>query len=97
MSRSILKNKKQTIFIGLISMMIIFSNNPVSIEVVLEFMGVLSIPEMQQLVAAIIFEETPRFRHDNVVGHLIGDLLVYYADLMIYTDSTIFGECFSLI
>ena len=78
-------------------MMIIFSNNPVSIEVVLEFMGVLSIPEMQQLVAAIIFEETPRFRHDNVVGHLIGDLLVYYADLMIYTDSTIFGECFSLI
>ena len=58
----------------------------------LEFMGVLSVPEMQQLVAAIIFEETPRFRHNNVVGHLIGDLLVYYADLMIYVDNTIYGK-----
>ena len=67
-------------------------NNPVSIEVVLEFMGVLSIPEMQELIAAIIFEDTPRYRYNNVVGHLIGDLLVYYADLMIYTDSTVFGE-----
>ena len=76
--------------------MYISSNNPVSIEVVLEFMGVLSVPEMQQLVAAIIFEQTPRYRYNNVVGHLIGDLLVYYADLMIYVDSTVFGRCSDL-
>ena len=55
-------------------------------------MGVLSVPEMQQLVATVIFEETPRYRYDDVVGHLVGDLLVYYADLLLYQDDTIFGK-----
>ena len=70
----------------------VFSNNPVNIDILLEFMGVLSIPEMQQLVATVIFEETPRYRYNDVVGHLVGDLLVYYADLLLYQDNTIFGK-----
>lgn len=60
-----------------------FSNNPESIEVMLEFMGRLSVREMQSLVATVLFEATPRYRYNDVVGHLIGDLLVYYADLLI--------------
>lgn len=67
------------------------SNNPESIEVMLEFMGRLSVREMQSLVATVLFEATPRYRYNDVVGHLIGDLLVYYADLLI-TDPP-FGKC----
>lgn len=69
----------------------LYSNNPVTIEVMLEFTGRLSVPEMQQLVATVIFEDTPRYRYNEAVGHLIGDLLVYYADLLLYQDNTIFG------
>ncbi|WAR28403.1 NOTC2-like protein [Mya arenaria] len=68
-----------------------FGNNPVNIEILLEFMGQLSIPEMQQLVATVIFEDTPRYRYEQVVGHLIGDLLVYYADLLLYNYNVPFG------
>lgn len=67
------------------------SNNPVTIQVMLEFTGRLSVPDMQQLVATVIFEDTPRYRHNDAVGHLIGDLLVYYADLLRYQDNTPFG------
>ena len=67
-------------------------NNPVSIEIMLEFMGHLSVPEMQQLVATVIFEDTPRYRYNQAVGHLIGDLLVYYADLLLYQYNVPFGR-----
>ncbi|XP_052225149.1 uncharacterized protein LOC127840777 [Dreissena polymorpha] len=61
-----------------------FGKSPVSVEILLEFMGRVSILAMQQLAATVIFEDTPRYRHNQVVGHLIGDLLVYYADLLLY-------------
>ncbi|KAH3813070.1 hypothetical protein DPMN_141519 [Dreissena polymorpha] len=61
-----------------------FGKSPVSIEILLEFSGRVSIPAMQQLAATVIFEDTPRYRYNQVVGHLIGDLLVYYADLLLY-------------
>mgnify|MGYP000376199163 FL=1 len=59
----------------------------------LEFMGRLSVREMQSLVATVLFEATPRYRHKDVVGHLIGDLLVYYADLLLLDPP--FGMCSS--
>ena len=53
-------------------------NNPVSITVMLQFGGIVSISEYQQMVAGIIFEDAPRFRYFDSIGHLVGDLLVYY-------------------
>lgn len=33
---------------------------------------------LQQNVAGMMFEDFPRFRYLNAIGHLVGDLLVYY-------------------
>lgn len=38
----------------------------------------MNIGEYKDIVAGIIFEDAPRFRYMNNIGHLVGDLLVFY-------------------
>lgn len=56
----------------------LFRNNPTTISVDLQFGGLVNIGEYKQIVAGIIFEDAPRFRYLNNLGHLVGDLLVFY-------------------
>lgn len=44
----------------------------------LQFGGLVNIGEYKDIVAGIIFEDAPRFRYMNNLGHLVGDLLVFY-------------------
>ena len=44
----------------------------------LQFGGLVNIGEYKDIVAGIIFEDAPRFRFMNNLGHLVGDLLVFY-------------------
>lgn len=55
-----------------------FSNNPTTISIDLQFGGLVNIGEYKDIVAGIIFEDAPRFRYMNNLGHLVGDLLVFY-------------------
>ena len=55
-----------------------FSNNPMTISIELQFDGQVNIAEYQQKVAGIIFEDAPRYRYLNSIGHLVGDLLIFY-------------------
>ncbi|KAL5004512.1 hypothetical protein ScPMuIL_017968 [Solemya velum] len=56
-----------------------FGNNPVKINVVTQFGGIIPKMEMRQQIAGIIFEDAPRFRYQNMLGHLMGDLLIFYS------------------
>lgn len=55
-----------------------FGNNPTTISIDLQFGGLVNIGEYKDIVAGIIFEDAPRFRYMNNLGHLVGDLLVFY-------------------
>jgi hypothetical protein len=56
-----------------------FRNNPVTITIDLQFTGSgKDVLQLQQNVAGIMFEDFPRFRYMNSIGHLVGDLLVFY-------------------
>jgi len=49
-----------------------------SLTVVLQFGGNVSVSQYQQMVGGIVFEDAPRFRYFDAIGHLVGDLLVFY-------------------
>ncbi|CAC5372080.1 Neurogenic locus protein delta,Delta-like protein 1,Protein eyes shut homolog,Fibropellin-3,Delta-like protein A,Protocadherin Fat 1,Slit homolog 1 protein,Neurogenic locus Notch protein,Neurogenic locus notch homolog protein 3,Protein eyes shut,Protein jagged-1,Neurogenic locus notch homolog protein 4,Sushi, von Willebrand factor type A, EGF and pentraxin domain-containing protein 1,Fibropellin-1,Neurogenic locus notch homolog protein 2,Protein crumbs,Neurogenic locus notch homolog protein 1,Delta-like pr len=56
-----------------------FGNNPVTITMELQFSGSnKNVQQIQQNVAGMMFEDFPRFRYMNSIGHLVGDLLVFY-------------------
>lgn len=37
-----------------------------------------NVQQLQQNVAGMMFEDFPRYRYMNSIGHLVGDLIVFY-------------------